>query len=333
MDMTAERAVAFSRTGDEAFARVAGHFPEAERWRLAVAQELPAARFAQIRAALSAYISACLGGQGPLDEPALLELLVEQRSALASYTPGGMLVAKREQVLEWNLLHKAVAAAFADYRLDDVIDGIDLPINVRVVYGGAGPDGQPGAAPPAYASSKLHVDVWAGVPVDSVVVVLPVLGDIQNITIVLGEMARELELPAMRAMADYDEGRGARMAVPYRDAELAHGRLCLADVRLLHQTVRRRKEKDKEGVRVSIDFRFRMNHAPYRALAPDVSGPEAIDLRVPYDRWLGIGSREMIVFDESMAEAADHRHEVSSLPVYDGDYRIVPLFPPTAAVE
>ena len=314
-----DKAMEFSRRGDEQWARVQARFPGAAKKRLALAQPLTPERFAAIHYATRAYISACLGHAEVLSEDEVIDGLLRARAAgtLHNYTPGGMLIPKREHALVWNEFHRTFAAAFADFKIGDLMDGIDLPINVRLVFG------ETGAAKPApFSSSKLHSDVWAGVPHDAVVCVLPVLGAIEHLTIVFGEMKRELEMGSMRAMSDYDEGMSIKMAVPDRDTVLQHGTLYMADVRLLHKTVRRKKE----GARVSIDFRFRMTDPVYRAMVPPVIGPESVDTRVPYETWLGVGRDRMFVIDETMAEAAATRHLKNSLPVYDGPYRIVPLY-------
>ncbi len=315
-----DTAMEFSHRGDEQFSRLQSRFPAAGKRRLAMAQPLAPARFEAIQTAVRTYISACLGHPQALPEDEIIAGLLRARAErrLHNYTPGGMLIPKREHVLSWNHLHRTMAAAFADFRIGDLMDGIDLPINVRLVYGDTGH-----AIPAPFSSSKLHSDVWAGVPHDAVVCVLPVLGAIEHLTIVMGEMRRELEMDAMRAMDSYDEGRAIKMAVPDRDTVLQHGILYMADVRLLHKTVRRKKE----GARVSIDFRFRLNDPIYRAMVPEVVGPESVDTRVPYDTWLGVGTDRLFVIDETMAEAAATRHLVNSLPVYDGPYRIVPIFP------
>ena len=86
--------------------------------------------------------------------------LLARRGDIPNYTPGGMLAPKREHTLEFNLLHRSVAAAFSDYGIEGHVDGIDLPINVRMVYGDA--DATRLNAP--FSSSKIHSDVWAGVP-------------------------------------------------------------------------------------------------------------------------------------------------------------------------
>ncbi|HTP94623.1 MAG TPA: hypothetical protein VMK05_02135 [Burkholderiales bacterium] len=313
-------ALAFSRYGDEVFSRVQARFPTASTRRLAIAQPLAAQRFEALQTAVRTYISACLGSRETLSEAQVCAGLLRAREQgkLHNYTPGGMLVPKREHTLEWNALHRAMSAVFEDYDLDGVIDGIDLPINVRLVFGDTGK----GKLAP-FSSAKLHSDVWAGVPHDAVVCVLPVLGDIENLTIVMGEMKPELEMGSMRAMDDYEDGRGIKVDVPYREVVLEHGTLYMADCRLLHCTARRKRE----GVRVSIDFRFRMKEPAYRAMVPEIVGPESVDTRVPYDTWLNVGKDRMFVCDETMEEAAKTRHLVNSLPVYNGPYRIVPLFP------
>jgi hypothetical protein len=310
-------ALAYSRRGDQVFDDFSAAFPTANKWRLLIEQALPSDRFEQIRASLLGFIARCLGSRAPLSEAAAMQGLLEQRTQLINYTQGGMLAPTREHTLEFNQLHRSVANAFSDFALEGKIDGIDLPINVRVVYGQL----DAGRARAPFSSTKLHSDVWAGVPADSVVVVLPVLGDIENLTIECAEMARDQELRAMRALSDYDEGRWAEPITPYREASMKHGHLYLADVRLLHQTIRRRAE----GVRVSIDFRLRFGDLQYRAMTPGITagGPDSVDSRVPYDEWLGIGQNRLIVFEDSLADLRTQK--ISSSPVNSAKYRKVAL--------
>lgn len=306
--------IEFSRRGDEVFAHLAARFPAAGKQRLAIDHPLEADRFTAIRAAMLGYISRCLGARRPLAEPEVLAGLLEQRETIPNLRADGMLVPKREQVVEFNLLHKAVASAFRELGIEESVDMIDLPINVRVVYG------KPGARRNlAFSSSKLHSDVWAGVPVNAVVVVMPVLGAIEDITIILGELPREQELEAMRAMDDYLDGKRYEITTPYEGA-LQHGHAYLADVRALHQTVRYKAE----GVRVSIDFRFRTRDPVYREMAPVVHGPESGDTRVPYAEWLAVGTDSLIVFDESVAQGRERAPDADDRP-FGIPYRTVTM--------
>lgn len=313
-----QRARDFSARGDAVFQSLAARFPDARRWRLLIEQRLPEGRFEAIRAAMLRYVSAVLESPFTLSEPDALKLLLQERGKIANFTSGAMLAPKREHTLEFNQLHAAVAAAFADFGIDAHVDGIDLPINVRMVYGEA--DRTRTSAP--YASSKRHADVWAGVPPDAVVVVLPVLGDIENITIECAEMPVERELSAMCAMNDYDEGAEIPVVRSYDECQMKHGHVYLADARLMHQTVRR----SPKGVRLSVDFRFRSNDLGYRAMVPPLAsnGPDAIDTRVPYPQWLALGERQLIVFEESMSEARAGKTQVSSAPVNLAKYRVMP---------
>jgi len=312
----------FSEHGDRVFAALARRFPGAQTWRLLFEQALPPRRFEALRAAMLAYVSRVVESETVLDEPAALARLLERRPQLINYTSGGMLAPTREHTLEFNLLHRSLAAALGDFQLDDQIDGIDLPLNVRLVYG----DVDDARAHAPFSSTKLHSDVWAGVPFDAAVVVLPVLGDIDDITIECFEMAREQELDALRAFDDYDQGKHVAPVTSYADCSMKLGHLYVADARLLHKTVRRKRG----GVRLSIDFRFRFNDPDYRALAPAIAagGPDSFDSRVPYARWRAVGEDSLIVFSDTLADLRDRRSAVSSSPVNQCDYRLLPLAAP-----
>jgi hypothetical protein len=315
------KAMQLSARGDEVFGALASQFPNSQRWRLLFEQPLEARRFAAIRSALLAYVSRVLGNDDVLEERALLSQLLERRADLPSYTRGGMLAPTREQTLEFNLLHRSIVQALGDFELEQHIDGIDLPINVRLVYGDV--DESRASAP--FSSTKVHSDIWAGVPPDAAVVVLPVLGDIENLYIECYEMPREHELLAMRALPDYEEGRPQGPLIAYSDCTMKLGHLYVADARLLHKTVRRKRA----GVRLSIDFRFRYSDPEYRALTPPIErgGPDSVDSRVPYARWRSVSEDSLIVFSDTLESLRANRSAASSSPVSSAEYALLPLAP------
>jgi hypothetical protein len=305
--------------GDRVFDTMAREFPTARKWRLLFEQRLEQQKFEAIRSALLDYIAAVTGSPGPLTEPAAMQLLLDKRSELVNYTKGGMLAPAREHTLEWNTLHRSLVRSLSEYALGKHISGIDLPVNVRLVYG----DVDPGREKAAFSSTKLHSDVWAGVPADASVVVLPVLGDIDNITIECFEMAREQEFAAMRSLHDYDEGQHVAPTVGYSDCSMKHGHLYVADARLLHRTIRRKRS----GVRLSLDFRFRYDDAQYRAIAPSVAsgGPDSIDTRVPFATWCAVGTDTLQVFEDSLDDMRKLQGSASSSPVNTARYQLLPL--------
>jgi hypothetical protein len=188
---------------------------------------------------------------------------------------------------------------------------------VRLVY--AQTDTGRAAAP--FSSTKLHSDVWAGVPFDSIVIVLPVLGDIDNITIECHEMEAELEWQAMHAFSSYDAAGFEGKTTAYSGAAMQHGHLYLADVRLLHRTVRRRPH----GVRLSIDFRLRYNDSLYRAMAPPVAGdgPDSFDSRVPFALWQQVGTETLLTLAHSVNDMTGTT--TNSSPVNQNPYRLLPF--------
>ncbi len=314
-----DRAIAFSQLGDQLFDELADKIATKRDYRLLFEHTLRPELFQQIRVAAAGYISACLNSPIILSEAEMLERLLEARNTLPNYTGTGLLMPKREHTLAFNLFQKSVAEAFYQLGANDLIDAVDLPVNLRMVYGQT--DAEKLRLP--FTSSKCHSDVWAGVPADAAVVVLPLFGDINNITIEAGEMPRQMELEAMQVMSDFDEGRDIPMVVSYTEAQLQHGTMYFNDARGLHQTIRRKAE----GLRISLDFRFRRKfNEAYRAMvAPNVGGVEA-DMSVPYEDWLKVGKETLIVFDESVKQAKDKQNPNAPVPLYTRGYRLVNMF-------
>jgi hypothetical protein len=308
------KAMEFSDLGDQVFNSFADCFKNVSRKRLCFGQPLSTHQHQQIRSAAAQYISSCLESPRLLSEQELLSQLIEKRSVLRNYTSGGVLMPMREQSLEFTALHKTVASTFASYGIEEHVDAIDLPFNMRLVYGNV--DARRAQQP--FASSKLHCDVWAGVPSDAVVIVVPLFGDIDNITIELGEMARETELSAMQITSDYDELKHIQMATPYDDVKLQHGFAYFADTRLMHRTVRHRNE----GLRISLDFRFRLPNKEYRAMVPEAVGPDAMTSTVSYRDWLNVGTETALLFNTSIEDPRAREMMNNSSPVNTRAYTL-----------
>ncbi len=314
-----QQAMVYSELGDRLFNDLAERMATKRQYRLLFEHKLKPELFQQIQFAAANYICACLNSPIILSETEMLERLMEARNNLPNYTGTGLLMPKREHTLAFNLFQKSVAEAFYKLGANDLIDAVDLPVNLRMVYGKTNPENL--RLP--FTSSKRHSDVWAGVPADATVVVLPLFGDIENITIEAGEMPRHMELSAMRVMSDFDEGKDIPMVTAYREAQLQHGTMYFNDARGLHQTVRRKSQ----GMRISVDFRFRRKfNAEYRAMVPPTTGGIEQDMSVPYEDWLKIGNERLIVFDESVQEARAKKNTAGSVPLYTRGYRLVDIF-------
>lgn len=321
VEFSRDESIRFSQLGDSLFNELAARMATEHKYRLLFEHKLKPELFQHVRVAAASYISACLNSSIILSEAEMIDRLLEVRGTLPNYTGTGLLMPKREHVLEFNAFQKSIATVFSQLGANDLIDAVDLPVNLRMVYGKTNPENL--RLP--FTSSKLHSDVWAGVPADATVVVLPLFGDIEHITIEAGEMPREMELQSMQVMSDFDEGRHVPQVISYDDAQLQHGTMYFNDARGLHQTVRR----TSEGLRISVDFRFRRKfNQAYRAMVPPSMGGVEQDMSVPYESWLKVGTDKIIVFDETLEEARLKREERKGgpVPLYTRGYRLVDLF-------
>jgi pyrroloquinoline-quinone synthase len=164
--ITSSQALAFSQEGDRLFNELADRIAnQPKQYRLLFEHRLKPEFFQDIKIAAANYISACLGSPIILSEAEMLEKLLAERGNLANYTGTGLLAPKREYILEFNLFQKSVAKAFYQLGANDLIDAVDLPVNLRMVYGKSNPE----SAKLPFTSSKVHSDVWAGVPALSLI--------------------------------------------------------------------------------------------------------------------------------------------------------------------
>jgi hypothetical protein len=311
----------FSEYGDQLFNQLLDRFPESKKWRLLMAEALSPERFAQVRFAAATYISACLGSKKTItDETELLDAIERLRGTMPNITPNGLLMPKREFVLEFNLLHKSIAGIFKDFQIDEMIETMHVPVNLRIAQG------TPKAAVDsrAYATNKMHSDVWAGEPLDAVIVHLPLFGDAENIGIDFCEMTAAKEQQFMRILKDYDEGKELFEDMKRYDCTMKLGNIYFADARLLHATMRK-----KPGLRVSLDFRFRMrSEGPYRAAADEILKAGRQPNYFSFPDFCRIGSDDMMAFDETCDEARQrHTGNAPAKVEYAAAYRIVKLFP------
>jgi hypothetical protein len=138
---------------------------------------LPQGDFTLAKLAVEHYIAACLRAVGnPGAVPAganILRSSCDSIRRLPNLTGNGVLLPKLEVLVEFNAVLTAVGNLVGGLRLDDNVEAIQLPLNRRLTDGRV--DRQRDER--AYASSKLHTDIWAGQPSHAFTVIIPLLGD------------------------------------------------------------------------------------------------------------------------------------------------------------
>jgi hypothetical protein len=247
--------------------------------------------FANLQGAAAAYVWQSLCAAFP-DEvfPLSTDILTQAQSfvtRLPNRTPNGVVLPKAETFLSYNLVQHALVRTLRREGLIAPFSHFQVPCNVRIVDG----DSAPAVAARAYASSKVHTDVWNGEPHHSILFNLPLLGDSQSVCMAFYEPS-QFPLELAHRLDDYDLGQPVIDGATACDMPFVPGEMYVSDSFSLHQTVRR-----GPGIRLSLDF---------RALAVNVLADEDTDLGeshadyVPAVQWQATGSEDVLYSDEPM---------------------------------
>ena len=221
-----------------------------DNFPLLKAARLLEAQFAAVQEVVDQYLQTTLQAYYPDKHFARCNAFFERHLAaiqsLPNITPNGIILPKRETYHAYNHMHAGVADLFDELAVEPYIDGLQTPINLRIVDGT--PD--PVKDTRARASVKMHSDMWAGEPANAIMVFLPIFDAAGKIGVRWIE-PRAFPEEFMGPLDDFDEGRhladgGSEYAAGFRAGDLV-----LADPFLIHAT-----QKNAPGARLSIDFRF-----------------------------------------------------------------------------
>jgi hypothetical protein len=300
------------------FAGLVDRVPHAFARDLFVDHPIDRRAFEALQSQVCMYISACLKTNGSLlSAEEVTQRLSDPATDLPNKTPNGLLMPKAEVSLEFTMLHKCLAGIVSRLGLDAVADSWSLPINVRVVLGQA--SAQTTSRP--YAASKIHSDVWAGEPADTVVINIPVLGDIERTSLEWFEPPAELGESHLKVLKDFADGESVARQSARIDVKPELGHVYFSDCALLHRTARM-----NGSCRVSLDMRIRLTAgAAYRAHIEALCGNSRLGNYVPYEQWRSIGDTTVLVVDETMEQARNRYKTPDASYGARLPYRLVPL--------
>lgn len=218
----------------------------------------------------------------------MLEDYPTEIMALPNITPNGLILPKVENSMAYNLLHAEFAQAFSAIGMNDKIDSIQYPINIRIKQGLPNPevDARP------LSSTKPHTDIWAGDSGGAMLVFLSLLGDPDKAGInffYAKDFPKEYACP----LKDYVSGEPVIKTAEHLPATFKNGKWFMIDSYLIHQTT-----KKGAGLRISMDLRF----MPKKIIASDTKGAEErLRFFCSFEKWLEIGKRYWVSTKESMS--------------------------------
>ena len=205
--------------------------------------------------AVGAYINSCLIYNGvETDFSNYEEMIAKYRDEIFNLpnvtSPNGIIKPKLEISAEYNLIHSKVVDIIKSFGIDNQINGMRLPISIRIVDGE-----EPNDSKSARANNIMHSDFWTGGCCDLAFLV-PLFGDIERTTVKFAEpigMKKDFltELPSYSMGADlYEDYKMYDMA-------MRKGFLYLQDIYCLHGTWR-----EGGGPRVSMDWTVQTTNYP-----------------------------------------------------------------------
>jgi hypothetical protein len=276
---------------------LARRFPCERPTPLVCVHTIGAARWQRLRLAALLYLSKCLPGSPVvLDEAEVLAALSEHRDAVPNITPNGLVVPKRHTILEFNALARAFADVAAELDLADLVTAWHVPMNLRIKFPAvdATNRGRP------HQTELPHSDAWVGTASDSVLVHVPLFGDLERNHLAFYEPPAEFAEGWLAPLATYAEGqeytRRYRRLGPLGRA----GQMVLADFAVLHESAR----LPDAGPRISIDTGFRLRRAPL-ADAPAMTASREREYAAP--EVLGrLGERWLLVFPDGPEDRVEN---------------------------
>lgn len=214
---------------------------------------------------------------------------------MKNITPNGMIVPKRNKVLEYNLVVRRFAKIINTFDIGPLVDSWHVPLNVRIKYGEADESNLRRDHPTEHA----HSDSWAGESAESVTVHIPLLGDTDRNYVQMFYPPDNFEEAWLGPRATYLDGS---QAVVHRyqkiDFVTPLGSVLLADFSTLHATTR----FPGAGARVSIDTTFVLRKP---GVSAEVIHPWRKEERVFHKVLSGIGETHLLYFPDTVEQQVD----------------------------
>ena len=219
---------------------------------------------------------------------------------LPNITPNGLVVPKKENLMSFNKLQKVIFDEFSKNNINENIDRVQFPINVRLQSGSFKTEERP------RASTKKHTDIWAGDPSGAIIVFLHLHGDYEKIGI---DFFKTEQFPKslVKTLDDYDYGNNKIDGIKELHLKYDDSGWIFVDPFILHQTF-----KKSDGIRISLDFRF----IPKDKVDSDTFEDEN---RKPYfisvKEWKNFEDSKILATEQGLVEEIKKNSFTSSYPV------------------
>ncbi len=233
----------------KAFTELTSRFECERPAPLLAVHKIQSALFSKLQTVTALYLSKCLGhDEFILDEKELLGRFDGRGDKIQNITPNGMVVPKRNTILEYNLIVQTFSSIIGSLGIHDLISSWHVPLNIRMKYGEVCGENLTRHHP----TEHIHSDSWAGESTESVTTMLMILGDISKNHVDFYDPPEDFEEEWLGPRPTYLDGKV--VADRYRKIDLTpeKGDLLISDFAGLHASSR----LPGAGTRVTIDTTF-----------------------------------------------------------------------------
>ena len=208
---------------------------------------------------------------------------------LPNRTPNGLVLPKQECSFSYNVVVKNTVRLASFLGLTNTCEAAYMPINVRLPWG----DPPSHIASRAYSSVKWHTDIWAGEWARSVMLHVPLFGDLERNGIAFAEPSREFYPDYIKDISDYNDGSAIADRSRRYDLSMSLGKAYLVDSFLLHKTL-----CGHPSFRGILSFPLR----PRETLDSDIyQNPKRETDFIPMEEWQEFGTKRVVTTDKVLA--------------------------------
>lgn len=266
---------------------------------LIAAHRIDPVYFERLRIASALYLSKCMPDQKPVSlellgrGEELLQEFARQQALAKNLTPNGIVVPKKNLILEHNLFIQAFADIIDQLNIGDFIEAWIAPPSLRFKEGLPSEE----KLERKFASEHPHSESW--IPLNTnqcVTVFIPILGDVEKnwVNFFTPPPDPIFDENWLTPKGSYKEG--GEIVERYRPLTIPpeFGMLYLAEVATLHVTSR----KPGAGPRASIDVSFKFNRSVgerFTDVLPESQRPKQQTLSE-------VGRRKLFVYFDGMDE-------------------------------
>ena len=239
--------------------------------------------------------------------PDFFDIYMDDILKLPNITPNGLILPKVENIAAYNQFFLAINNAFSKIGIDEHIDKMQFPINIRLQTGKL--DKELSRRP--RASTKYHSDIWAGDPLNSVLSFLNLVGDPVKISGIEFFKTDNFPKKLVKLFEDYDEAKYIAKESEKLSTLFDNSGWFFSDAYLMHRTTK----NNGEGIRISADFRFTTREHCESDGENSFLDKNKEDFFIEYAKFKEIGKSIFLHTEERMHDKFVKKDYMSGYPV------------------